>query len=353
MSFSDELMIGVSINSLSGITGEAYGIPEMLRAAQDAEAMGFDGVWVHDAPLGRRTVASFDSVEILAAIAARTSRLKLCTGILQPQLRNPVYLALQWATLFTLSEGRAILGVGTGAGKSTLVQREYEAAAALRHDTTLDAQALHANRGKLFRENVEIMRRLWSEDKFSYEGEFYRFNEVTLGLARPETMPPVLMGAGVYFPQQFGGPIHHGWTEEKAGKFVLGPYKRVIDLSDGWLAVHANPSEIDEAWAKIAAYGQEVHPKKEYAKAFNCFVNVDDDPVKARSAAKAYLNDWHTMIGDDVVDRWAVAGPPEVVAGRLREFMDRGVKIFQLVVASPDHFGQMRRIGEQVLPLLR
>ena len=246
MILSDELMIGVSINNLTGITGYAYGIREMLQAAQEAEAMGFDGVWVHDGPLGRRTVASYDGVAILSAIASRTKKLKLCTGILQPHLRNPVFLALGWATLFTLSEGRAILGVGTGGGKATLVKREYEAMAALRHDTDLDPQTLYEKRGKLFRENIEILRRLWSEDKFSYSGEFYRFDEVTLGEARPSEPPPVLMGSGIYIPKEYGGPVHHLWDKERAAKFFLGPYKRVVYLKDGCLPVYPTPGEVHD-----------------------------------------------------------------------------------------------------------
>ncbi len=56
----------------------------------------------------------------------------------------------------------------------------------------------------------------------------------------------------------------------------------MVNLSDGWLAVHATPREIDESWSKIEAYARERNPSKEYAKAYNCFVNVDDDPRKAR-----------------------------------------------------------------------
>ncbi len=54
MAFSDELMIGVSINNVTGITGKAYTINDLVHAGAEAEAMGFDGVWVHDAMMGRR-----------------------------------------------------------------------------------------------------------------------------------------------------------------------------------------------------------------------------------------------------------------------------------------------------------
>ena len=189
MAFSDVRMVGVSINNLTGITGHHFGLGDMLGAAREAEALGFDGIWVHDAPLGRRTMASYDSPSILAAIAAQTQTLKLCTGILQPHLRNPVALALTWATIHGLSEGRLVMGVGTGAGKGTLVKREYSALTALRHKTDLDPDLLYAQRGRLFAECMEVMNRLWREDKFSYHGEFYRFDDVTLGEARPQTPP--------------------------------------------------------------------------------------------------------------------------------------------------------------------
>jgi alkanesulfonate monooxygenase SsuD/methylene tetrahydromethanopterin reductase-like flavin-dependent oxidoreductase (luciferase family) len=353
MAFFDDPLIGVSINNLTGITGHRYGLEEMLRAAQEAETLGFDGIWVHDAPLGRRTMASYDSVSILAAIAGRTSTLKLCTGILQPHLRNPVSLALEWATLYSLSGGRAVMGVGTGGGKATLVKRQYESLAALRHTSDLDPGALYTDRGKLFAESLEVMNRLWREDKFSFHGEFYHFDEVTLGQARPATPPPTLMSSGIYVPKEYGGPVHHLWNEQNAGRFLLGRYKRVVNLSDGWLACHPTPQEFEDSWSKIEAYAQERAPGKTYAKAYNCFVNVDDDRTKARESVKSFLNQWHTMIADDVVDRWAVAGPAEEVAEQLREFQKRGVNIFQLVVASPDQFGQMKLLGEKVLPLLK
>lgn len=353
MTIADSPMIGVSINNLTGITGYRYGLREMLRAAEEAEALGIDGVWVHDAPLGRRTVASYDSVSILSAIASRTRDLKLCTGVLQPHLRNPVSLALEWATLYALSEGRAIMGVGTGGGKPALVKRQYETAAALRHDSGLDPAAIYARRGRLFAENVEILNRLWREDKVSFHGELYRFEDVTLGEARPATPPPVLMSSGIYVPREYGGPVHHLWSTETAGRFLLGRYKRVVNLSDGWLACHPTPQEFDDCWSKIDTYARERTPGKSYAKAYNCFVNVGNDPEKARTEATAFLDQWHTMIADDVVDRWVVSGPPEMVAEQLHEFQRRGVNIFQLVVASPDHFGQMRLIAEKVLPLLR
>ncbi|MGE0733409.1 MAG: LLM class flavin-dependent oxidoreductase [Alphaproteobacteria bacterium] len=352
--FGGQLIVGISVNNATGITDHGYELPDLLRAAYEAEQMGFDAVWVHDAPFGRRTLAAFDPVTVLAMIAGRTKRIQLCTGIIVPQFRNPVSLALQWASLFELAEGRAIMGVGSGAGTPRLQQRAYTAVAALRHGTTLDPERLYQRRGPLFAECLAVLRKLWAEDKVSFQGEFYRFDDVSLGHARPRSMPPIIVGAGNYFPKQPGAPVHHGWQEKNAGKFMPGPYKRVAELGDGWITPHVTPAEYEMFWRQIQDHADVVVPGKSIVKAFNCFVYVDDDPAAAREMVKKHLGDFHgPPIWDDVVERWAIAGPAALVAARLQQFIDVGVRIFQLVIGSPDQFGQMKLIAEKVLPLLR
>lgn len=354
MALGDDVLIGVSVNNVTGITGKAYTIHDLIHAGVEAEAMGFDAIWVHDAMMGRRTTAAYCPINSLSAIAGRTKTLKLCTGILTPQVRNPVTTANQWATLYELSEGRAIMGVGMGAGTPELVRREFEGLAALKHDTDLNPAKLYDKRGKVFDECLDVMRRLWSEDKLTYRGEFFNFNEITLGYARPSAMPPVLVGSGIYFPTQRGGPVHHGWKEKNAGKWLPGNLNRVVDYGDGWITVHVTPAEYAENWKTIEAAGAERKPGKKFIQAWNCFANVDDDPRKGWEGVHKHLEDFHgPPIRDDVVDRWAVAGPPETMAARLQEYIDVGVRIFQLVIGSPDQLGQMRQIAEKVLPLLK
>lgn len=350
----EDLVVGTSVNNLTGITGHTYEVPDLLRAGREAEAMGFDAVWVHDAPLGRRTLAAFDPVTMLSAIAARTTRILLCTGILTPQLRNPVALAAAWSTLHAVSEGRTVLGVGTGAGKASLVEREYQAMAALRSGTDLEPAHLYSQRGRLFEEALEIVRGLWQHDKLTYSGTYYQLKDVTLGYARPVEPPPILIGAGNYYPAKTGGPVHHDWGQDKAGTYRLGPYQRVADLGDGWITPHATAEEYAAGWDKISSYAAEAWPDRRYIRAYNAFVNVNDDQRAAWEEVRAHLEQFHgPPVGDDLVDRWAFCGPAEVIAQRLGEFMARGVTMFQLVMGSHDQYKQMRLVAEQVLPLLK
>jgi len=55
MQIGDKIIAGVSINNVTGITGKRYALQDLLRAGREAEAMGFDAVWVHDGMMGRRT----------------------------------------------------------------------------------------------------------------------------------------------------------------------------------------------------------------------------------------------------------------------------------------------------------
>ncbi|MGH7082035.1 MAG: LLM class flavin-dependent oxidoreductase, partial [Acetobacteraceae bacterium] len=113
------------------------------------EQLGFESLWVWDHIL-LGTDPHFpivDSLTMLTAVAARTSRLRLGTGILVLPLRNPLLLAKQLATLDLLAEGRLVLGMASGWYK-----REFDAVG-----------VPFESRGKIMDRNLEIMTRLWAE----------------------------------------------------------------------------------------------------------------------------------------------------------------------------------------------
>ena len=368
MSLDNEIVIGSSINNTMGITGRSYDLPQLLHAGREAEAMGFDAVWVHDALGGRRTTAAYCPIGALTAVAAQTKRIKLCTGILIPQIRNPVHVAQQWATLWEVSQGRAVMGAGTGAGKSTIFKRQFDALVAVRgpNKDALEPAQFFKRRTALFSESLDVMNRLWTEDKFAYDGEFFKFGEMTLGIARPAEKPPILVGGGIYVPRDGVGAHHYTWNQEVAGTLMMGPkIRRVIaEQGDGWLAVHPSSEEYAEIWADIGRIATEAGKGPGSGAIYgggtvmgmNWFANCDDDSRVAWEGVQKQLTDFHgpppggDKASPDLVDRWALSGTGKQMADKINRYIDLGVSVFQLVIASSDQLGMMRKIAEQVLP---
>ena len=122
----------------------------LIDYAVTAEALGFDSVWVWDHIfLGvDPPFPVIDLLTLLSAVAARTSRIKLGTGVLVLPLRNPVVLAKELSSLDLIAGGRLLLGMASGWYK-----REFDAVGVPFHE-----------RGRIMDRNLEILRRLWTED---------------------------------------------------------------------------------------------------------------------------------------------------------------------------------------------
>jgi probable F420-dependent oxidoreductase len=143
-----------------------------------AEALGFESAWVVEQVLG--SLSSLEPVELLTYAAACTSRIRLGSAVLLTALRSPVHLAKSLATLDHLSGGRLIVGVGLGGNPKI-----YPAFG-------LPPERRVAR----FLEGLEVMRRLWTEPRVTFAGEFYRLEGATL-MPKPvqQPHPPLWFGA--------------------------------------------------------------------------------------------------------------------------------------------------------------
>ena len=210
-------------------------IPDVVWIARQAEALGFESIWVAEHPAIPVSYAHFpnsadgrvpelwahwpDPFVSLAAAAAVTSRLKLATGICLLPERDPIVTAKVVASLDVLSQGRVILGVGGGA---------------LREETEIMGTRF-GMRWKRLRENVEAMKELWTREEAGYEGELVRFPPVRSypkPYQRPH--PPVLLGA-------------HG---PKA-------LARVARYCEGWVPFGVSPDDARQAIATIRRLASE------------------------------------------------------------------------------------------------
>src|SRR6266481_3190699 len=137
----------------------------ILTMAERGEAAGFDSVWIGDSITAK---PRHEPLTLLAAVAARTKRVRLGTAVLLPGLRNPVVLAQIVATLDRIAEGRVILGVGI-AGDAPAIRKEFE-----------NVGVPFERRIGRFLEILEICQALWRRDGVSFSGKHFTLEDVTM-----------------------------------------------------------------------------------------------------------------------------------------------------------------------------
>ncbi len=117
------LEFGVNLNNREPLIAPDYDLQMLLSLSERVEELGFDSVWVGDSLFSK---PRYEPIALLSAISQRTTRVGLGTACMVSSTRNPLYLALEWATLDQLSNGRTILGTGAGNPEEG-VRREFAA----------------------------------------------------------------------------------------------------------------------------------------------------------------------------------------------------------------------------------
>jgi G6PDH family F420-dependent oxidoreductase len=166
------------------LIAEAYGPAEMVRQCVLAEEAGFDFVEISDhfhPWVSEQQHAGF-AWSMLAAMAAKTERIELATGVTCPFVRyHPAVIAQAAATTQILAEGRFTLGVGAGERLNEHVVGQGWPAVHVRH--------------QMFRESLEIIRLLWQGGYRNYEGKYLTLEDARV-FDLPETLPKIVVAAG-------------------------------------------------------------------------------------------------------------------------------------------------------------
>ena len=264
--------------------------------AQHAESLGFDFVTCSDHLHGSHP--TLETWTLLAWIGAATSRIRIATDVLGLPYRSPAVLAKMAEAFDRLSGGRLILGMGGGGS-----DEEFRAFGLAERTPGEKVDALE--------EALLIIRGLWSETPFTFEGAHYAVRGAEL---EPKPERPIPIWLGTY------------------GDRALALTGR---LADGWFPSlrYAPPEIVPERMRRIRRAAEEAGRDPEALElAYNLGIRVDEhaDP------------------------RWfVVSGPPEQCAERLRGLVDLGFTALNLWPAGPDQAGQRERLANEVAPLLR
>jgi probable F420-dependent oxidoreductase len=306
--------IGLAVENFTPMTKEPD-IDAIVAYARRAEALGFDSLWAWDHMfLGtRRPFPFLESLSTLTVLATATESVELGTGVLVLPLRGAAVLAKTAATLQAISHGRLTLGMAVG-----WYEREFDACG-----------VPFKRRGRIFEENLALMKELWSGEPVSGEARGIPFRNALM-LPKPATRPKLLVG---------------GYVDK-----VL---QRVAERSDGWLTYFYAPEEFRHAWQKIRGFAEAAgRDPDELENVAQLVVCIDESFESADRKAREYIDNYFDLPEwSESTAESAIRGTPEQCAEQIAQQVEAGVQHICLVPYEYQQ-EQVERFVAEVMPLL-
>ena len=283
------LMFGLDVS-----TSAAPGA-DPVTYAQHAEELGFDFVSANDHPEGRRP--SFELWTMLTWIAARTSRVKVATRVLGVPYRAPAMTAKMAETLDRLSGGRLILGLGGGASDDELRAFGFDVPSPREKVDGLE-------------EAVRVIRGLWANSPFTYEGSLFHADDATL---EPKPAHEIPIWLGTFGPRALAatGRVADGWIPS----LELAPPEKAVVMRD-------------RIFAAARAEGRD--PER-----ITCVYNFE------------------VRVGEHDPRPHVVSGSPAEIAQRLTSFVALGFHAMNFQPIGPAPEEQAERLAREVIPEVR
>jgi probable F420-dependent oxidoreductase len=305
-----KIRIGIS---LGDSTLDVASPDSVLEFIDDCESWDIDSVWMSDRIAAPRP--TLDPIVFMAYLASRMRNMKFGTSALVLPTRHPVVLAKQLATLDFLCKGRLLLVVGLGGDDS----KDFDATGVRKEE-----------RGKRADEAIVLMKKLWSEERVNFEGQFYSVRDLTL-VPRPY--------------QKGGPPVWVGGRSQAA-------FRRAGRLADGWLASSVTPSEVVAGIEAIRIHAAEVGRKvpEDHYGVLVPYVFADDREEALKIASPSIRRRLDIAPSD-----YSVLGTPDQVRRRIQNYIDAGATKFVMRAAAPGKslHAQVEMLAKEVIAALQ
>ena len=325
-------------------SAEQFAPLELGRYAVRAEELGLDSVTVSDhfQPWRLQGGHAPNALAWMPWVLARTERVMVGTSVLTPTFRyNPAVMAQTFATMACLAPGRVMLGVGTGEALNEVAVGSV----------TEGQWPEFKERFARLRESITLMRRLWTEDRVTFAGDYYRTEDAAI-YDRPDQPVPIYVAAGGPVMARYVGRVADGFIctsgkgrelyadqlvpavdegLEKAGRDP-GAIDRMIEIKLSWDPDPDRALENCRFWAPLSLSAEQKHSIHSPAEMEEA---ADELPI------------------EQVAKRWIVASRPEDVVEALRFYTALGFN--HLVLHGPGHDQErfLTTFAEQVLPGVR
>jgi len=305
-----------------------------------AEANGFDSVVVSDhfQPWRHSDGHAPFSFAWLAALGERTKRVTLGTSVVTPTFRyHPAIVAQAMATLGSLYPDRVLLGVGTGESLNEV-------------PLGIEWPDFKERFGRL-KEAIEIMRKLWTEERITFDGEYFHLRNATV-YDRPDKPIPLYVAASGESAARLAGRVADGLIctsgkgaalyrdtllpalAEAATKARRDPaaLERMIEVKVSFDTDRARALEDTRNWAALALPAEDK-------------VGVEDPLEMERRAAALPI--------EKVASRWLVSSDPDEHVQQIAEYVGYGFTHLVFHAPGPDQLRFLDLYGTLVLPRLR
>lgn len=307
---------------------EGFSPKELVRQAVRAEEVGFDFVEISDHfhPWLDSHGHSGFAWSVLAAIAARTERIELATGVTCPFIRyHPAVIAQAAATTALLSDGRFTLGVGSGERLNEHVVGRGWPPVDVRHE--------------MLRESLEIMRLLWSGGYHSYRGRHLTLEDAQV-FDLPETPPAVAVAAGGPRAARLAAEVGAGIFVTEPRAELLSAYSEAggngpayCEVPLAWAPDEASAAKSAREMFRFGPLGWKVQPEL-------------PNPINFE-AATAFVRD------EDMLEVFGCGPDPDRHLAVARQFTDAGYDRLALINAGPDTDGFLDLARDELIPGLR
>ena len=322
-------------------SAEQFGPRDLVEYAVLAEQVGLDSVLVSDHYQPWRHTGGHApfSLSWLAAVGERTSRVRLGTSVLTATFRyNPAVIAQAFATLACLYPERMMLGLGTGEALN---------------ETAVTGQEWPDFSGRFarLREAVTLLRRLWSEDRVTFDGDFYRTVSATV-YDKPAGPVPIYLAAGGPVMAKYAGRAGDGLICTSGKGMELYTDKLLPALVEGASAAGREPAAISKMIEIKLSYDRDHQQALE-----NCRFWAPLSLTQEQKHSVADSDEMERLADqlpiEQVAKRWIVASDADDAVAQIRPYLQAGFD--QLVFHGPGHDQRrfLTQLAEDVLPALR
>ena len=301
------IKIGLMYSDLMDFVGPA-------EFAAQCEAWGYESFWVADHALKTR----LDPLPTLSAVAQATHRIRVGTAVMVLPYRGPYVTAKAAVTVDVLSKGRLMLGLGIGD-----LFHEFEA-------LEIDRRV----RGRLSDERLEIIRRFFTENDVSFNGEFHRFDNVTL-------LPKAVQSP--HIPIWLGGHWDNG--------FAPGVMRRTARFGDGFIPTYTPVEGYQEAQRAIVGHAEAKGRDSDCIEWGVMLWTYIGDEKDARQQGIEAMKQRMSVAEIDLSQGTCIGSAAQCIES-IERYADIGITQFLLsVVSKPAEMAeQYERLAQEVLP---